>query len=192
MRGAPNACKWLEGAAVGVLVAGTAWLGSLVRHNGAEHGGGQAVGRVSAPSAVPAADAAGRPRPVDLAGRSRPVLLLVLSTECPFCAENMTAWKRLVSEWRTLPGEADVLALSIGTTQQTEAYLRDHGLDLEYRTVTPAVLPLIGATGYPTTAVYLPADRSLAVWPGMLREGDLAAVLALAPALHESLAAGAP
>lgn len=183
--------RWLEGTAVIALLAGTAWLGSLVRHNYVAHGGaGQVAGRVSAPIEVPASDATGNPLPVRLSEQRQPVLVLVLSTQCPYCAENMEAWKRLVAAWRGAVPDGEVLALSIGSVAQTREYLDDHGLAVDFRTVDPAVLPLIGATGYPTTAVYVPADGSLAVWSGLLGEAEHEAVLGLVVASSVANASG--
>lgn len=180
-----------EYAAIAVLVAGTAWLGGLVRHNYVEHGASeQAAGRVAAPAALPAADASGDPVSVRLNEHEGPVLLLVLSTQCPFCEENMDSWRSLVNSWRAASPGAEVLALSIGTSEQTRTYLAAHRMDVPFHTITPAVLPLLGATGYPTTAVFVPADRSLAVWGGVLGEAERIAILGIVGSGLGSVAAG--
>ncbi|MFW6198873.1 MAG: hypothetical protein ACOC5E_03525, partial [Acidobacteriota bacterium] len=82
--------RWLELAAVVLLLVGSAWLGRLLVHNHVLHGDApEAPGLRFAPASVPAASLEGEAGELEIVGQERRLLLLVLSTDCPFCRQNM-------------------------------------------------------------------------------------------------------
>ena len=168
--------RLLELSTVAVLVAGSAWLGQLVHHNYVIHG--EPTEGALAPPDVPASSADGAVAPVNLAGRERPLLLLVMSTECGFCEANMPNWRQLAGGIGTAGDQApDLLVLSVSPADATEAYLQRHGLDLPFRVISPASLPLLGIEGYPGTVAFHPDDPTLRVWAGVLEAPHQEAIL---------------
>ncbi len=168
----PPAGKLLEYAVIGVLIAGTAWLGKLTYHNTVEHS--QTVQtRAVAPLEIPGASLDGTMTSLAVEGRQRALMLLVLSTECPFCEQNMPAWKRLVTE---LAAQADtgpeVVVLSVSPPEATRAFLAAHGVGARVVIVDRSVLRLLGLRGYPVTIAVQPGSRAMTAWSGVLNEAD--------------------
>jgi len=167
-----------ELTAIGLLLAGSAWLGQLVHHNYVVHSDAVVGANALAPGDLPAHDPAGTPASVQLAGRERPLLLLVLSTECGFCEANMPNWRSLADRIGEAGERApEVLVLTVSTATETRAYLKRHGLDLQFRVIAPSSLPLLGIEGYPGTVAFHPSDPSLKVWAGVLDDGQQEAVM---------------
>ena len=171
----------VEVAVVGVLLAGTIWLGQLLHHNYVTHDTVEASGLVVAPAVVPASTMSGRAAPVRVRDSAESSLLLVLSTECPFCEQNMPAWRALAAELsRRGPAAARPIVLSVSEPAATEEFLRRHGLDLPVRIVDRAALPLLGVTGFPATVGVDARTGAVAAWTGVLGAAAQEAVLAWA------------
>lgn len=169
-----------EVAMVLVLLAGTGYLAKQLHHNYVVHGPSVSEVR-TAPKAIPTRDGAGERAVLGIEHRDRPLMLLVLRTTCPFCEENMPNWDLLADEFATAGVEApELVVLSVSSPADTRAYLARHGLDVEARYIDPAVLPLLGLEGYPSTVAVDPQTRSLSVWDGVLQEGDQDAIRAWA------------
>lgn len=168
--------RWFEAGTLCVLLAGSAWLGQLMHHNYVVHDEGRSAPAL-APADVPALDGAGVPAAVVLADRARPLLMLVLSTECPFCEANMPNWKALAAQMER-EDAPELVVLSVSPAQATRAYLERHGLQVGFRVIDPSALELLGLEGYPSTVAFHPGDRRLRTWTGVLTEGDQRAVLA--------------
>ncbi len=169
----PAGSKWLEYGVIALLLAGTAWLGQLTYHNVVVHGRlTQAVPSV-APVELPVTTLTGQAVTLPLAGRDRAVVLLVLSTECPFCEQNMPEWRELAEAIGRLgPGAPELLALSVSPAEDTRRFLREHGVDVPAMLVDRAVLTLLGLPGYPSTVTVNPIDRAMAAYTGVLTSGD--------------------
>ena len=168
----------LELTTIGVLLAGSAWLGQLVHHNYVVHSDAVVGANALAPGDLPARDAAGATAPVQLAGRERPLLLLVLSTECGFCEANMPNWRSLADRIDAAGAQApELMVLSVSPVAETRAYLERHGVDLPFRLIAPSSLPLLGIDGYPGTVAFHPADPALRVWAGVLDQAQQEAVM---------------
>lgn len=178
----PRLHRFLEILVVAVLVAGTAWLGKLTYHNTVTHGAdAPRQGVQVAPVDIPAMSIGGQLVDLTIQGRERSLILLVLSTSCRYCEQNMPAWHRLVQEVRSLgPDAPELVALSVSTADETQAYLQDHGIDVPVLLIDPTVLTLLGLTGYPSTLTVERTTRSMATWSGVLEEGDHRALLSWA------------
>ena len=99
----PRLAKIAEVTTILALIAGTAWLGQLVRHNYVTHAESSgSAGPVTAPVDIPARTLGGVDAVLQVSGREAPLMLFVLSTTCPFCEQNM-------SEWRSLAARIDEL-----------------------------------------------------------------------------------
>lgn len=169
--------KIVEIVAVASLLAGTAWLGQMAHHNYLGHVDSLAETTL-APGDLPAADLAGQTAPVLLAGRERPLLLLVLSTDCPFCEANMPNWRALADQIARRGAEApELMVLSVSESGETRDYLARHGIDLPVRLISPSVLSLLGIPGYPGTVAFHPSSPALLAWTGVLEDGDQEAVM---------------
>ena len=179
----------VEALMVVALLAGTGWLGQLVQHNYVTHGEPEFDGVRFAPTTLPARSVDGEAAPV-LLGEDRPELLLVLSTTCAFCQENMPNWRLLTEELQALGAEAPrVTVLSVSPAADTREFLAEHGLDVPVRLIDRAVLELLGIGGYPTTVAVDAGTRSLAAWSGVLVPAKREVVLAWAGASMPSIAA---
>lgn len=179
-----NSARILEGVVVVTLLAGTAWLAQQVHHNYVVHPSTVAnEGVAVAPMAVPARSASGSVAPLAVRSVPRAQLLMVVSTDCPFCEKNMPEWKRLTESLNRL-GEtgATAVVLSVSGADETAAYLARHGVQAEVRLVDRAVLPLLGVSGYPSTVAVDPSTGAISAWTGVLGEADHEAIMAWAEA----------
>lgn len=178
----PNREQILEGLVVAALFVGTAWLGRQVHHNYVVHPRTVASAGVAvAPMAVPATTVAGEAAPLAIRDVPRARLLLVMSTDCPFCEENMPEWQHLTGALRAM-GDAHPapVVLSVSSGEETAAYLARHGLQAEVRLIDRAVLPLLGLTGYPATVAVDPSTGAISSWTGVLDDAEHQALLAWA------------
>jgi hypothetical protein len=73
----------------------------------------------------------------------------------------------------------------VSSATDTADYLERHGLEAEVRIVDPAVLPLLGVSGYPATVAIDPATGAISSWTGVLGEADHEALLAWSDARRE-------
>lgn len=173
-----RAARLLEYAAIGVLVAGTAWLGQLTYHNTVVHSR-TVESRAVAPVEIPGASLDGSLTSLAVEGRERPLMLFVLSTECPFCEQNMAGWRRLSAELSAQgEGAPEVVVLSVSPAAETRAYLEAHGVQARVVMVERSVLKLLGLTGYPSTVVIDGGSRDMTAWSGVLDEYDHRALMA--------------
>jgi len=175
-----NSARIIEGVVVVTLLAGTAWLARQVHHNYVVHPRSLASEGVAvAPMAVPARSASGGVAPLEIRSVPRAQVLLVVSTDCPFCEQNMPEWRKLTESLNGL-GEArpSVVVLSVSGAEETAAYLERHGLQAEFRLVDRAVLPLLGVTGYPSTVAVDPSTGAISSWTGVLGDADQQAIMA--------------
>lgn len=177
-----NSARIMEGVVVVTLLAGTAWLAQQVHHNYVVHPRSLASeGIAVAPMTVPARSASGSVAPLALRSVPRAQLLLVVSTDCPFCEQNMSEWRRLTDALSAL-GDARPVAvvLSVSGAEETLAYMARHGLQAEVRLIDRAVLPLLGVTGYPSTVAVDPSTGAISSWTGVLGDADHQAIMAWA------------
>ena len=175
-----NSARIVEGVVVVTLLAGTAWLAQQVHHNYVVHPRSLASEGVAvAPMTVPAKSASGGVAPLAIRSVSRAQVLLVMSTDCPFCEQNMPEWRRLTDSLKGL-GDArpTAVVLSVSGAEETAAYLERHGLQAEVRLVDRAVLPLLGINGYPSTGAVDPSTGAISSWTGILGEADHQAIMA--------------
>jgi len=165
-----------------VLLAGTAWLARQVHHNYVVHPRSVASEGVAvAPMTVPARSASGGVAPLAVRSVPRAQLLLVVSTDCPFCEQNMTEWRRLTGALSALGDHAPTaVVLSVSGAEATATYLERHGLRAEVRLIDRAVLPLLGVTGYPATVAVDPSTGAISSWTGVLGDADHQAIMAWA------------
>ena len=176
----PRNARIVEGVVVVTLLAGTAWLAQQMHHNYVVHPRSVASEGVAvAPMAVPARSVAGTVAPLEIRSVPRAQLLLVMSTDCPFCEQNMLEWRRLTE---ALDGLGDArptaVVLSVSGAEETAAYLKRHGLRAEVRLVDRAVLPLLGIAGYPSTVAVDPSTGAISSWTGILGDADHQAIMA--------------
>jgi hypothetical protein len=171
----------VELVVVGLLLVGTAWLGRLVQHNYVVHPSAVASSGIAvAPMAVPARLATGAEAALAVRAVSQAQVLLVVSTDCPYCEQNMPEWKRLAATFDALGANGPrPVILSVSGAEETATYLQRHGLEAEVRLVDRAVLPV---TGYPATVAVDPSTGAISAWTGVLSEGDHQAVAAWAEA----------
>jgi hypothetical protein len=168
-----------EALTVAALLAGTAWLGQQVHHNYVTHPGALArAGVAVAPMTVPATTTTGAAADLSVRAVPQARVLFVVSTDCPFCEQNMPEWLRLAASLREMGSAPRPVVLSVSSAEETEAYLARHGLDADVRLVDSAVLPLLGVTGYPSTVAIDPGTGAISSWTGVLSEGDHQALLA--------------
>jgi hypothetical protein len=170
--------RWIEIGTLCVLLAGSAWLGQLVHHNYVVHADGGS-GPMLAPAHVPAVDGDGVAAPLVLVERSRPLLMLVMSTECPYCEANMPNWRSLAERIDDTDGP-EIVVLSVSDAAATRAFLERHGLEVPFRVIDSSALELLGIDGYPGTVAFHPEDRVLRDWAGVLDDADQEAVAAWA------------
>ncbi len=178
----PTRAQILEGVVVVVLLVGTAWLGRQVHHNYVEHPRTVAsVGVAVAPMTVPATTIAGDAASLAIRDVPRARMLLVMSTDCQFCEENMPEWQFLTDALRAMGDKHPApVVLSVSGADETAAYLARHGLQAEVRLVDRAVLPLLGLTGYPATVAVDPSTGAISSWTGVLDDAEHQALLAWA------------
>jgi len=164
------------------LLAGTAWLAQQVHHNYVVHPRTVASEGVAvAPMTVPARSATGGVAPLAVRAVPRAQLLLVVSTDCPFCEQNMSEWRRLTDALDALGDtRPTAVVLSVSGPEETAAYLERHGLEAEVRLIDRAVLPLLGVTGYPSTVAVDPSTGAISSWTGVLGDADHQAIMAWA------------
>ena len=174
----PRLAKIAEVTTILALIAGTAWLGQLVRHNYVTHAESSgSAGPVTAPVDIPARTLGGVDAVLQVSGREAPLMLFVLSTTCPFCEQNMSEWRSLAARIDELgPRAPEIYVLSVSAARETRDFLAMHELDLPVRLVDPAVLPLLGLSGYPSTLGIDPVTRGIAAWSGVLNIADQAVV----------------
>ena len=177
-----NSARIVEGVVVVALLAGTGWLAQQVHHNYVVHPRSVASEGVAvAPITVPARSPSGAAAPVTVRSVSRARVLLVVSTDCPFCEQNMTEWRRLAEELSRLGDSGpQAVVLSVSDAEETSAYLARHGLQAEVRLIDRAVLPLLGVGGYPATVAVDPSTGAIASWTGVLGDADHSAIMAWA------------
>lgn len=179
-----NSARIVEGVVVVALLAGTAWLAQQVHHNYVVHPRSVASEGVAiAPMAVPARSASGAVAPLAVRAVPRAHLLLVMSTDCPFCEQNMSEWRRLTEALNALGDDRPTaVVLSVSGAAETVAYMARHGLQAEVRLVDRAVLPLLGVSGYPSTVAVDPSTGAISSWTGVLGDADHQAIMAWADA----------
>ncbi len=174
----PKFAKIAEVGFVLVLIAGTAWLGKLVRHNYVTHGQASRIdGSVTAPVDIPGRTLDGDDVALQVSNRERPLMLFVLSTTCPFCEQNMPEWRSLAARVAELgAGAPEIYVLSVNNARDTSDFLLANDLDLPVHLVDAAVLPLLGLSVYPGTLGIDPVTRGIAAWTGVLNDADQAVV----------------
>ena len=152
-------------------------MGQLMVHNHITHREtAQAPGARFAPASVEGMDLDGGPGGLErlpLRGRNRAVMLLVLSTECQFCEQNMPNWRRLVDEVASLGADApEIVALSVSPAADTRDYLQRHGVDVRTMLIEVEALRTLGLSGYPGTVTVVPETREMLPREGVLSETE--------------------
>ena len=183
---ANQAIKWIpEIGVVVLLVVGSFWLGQIALHNHVTHP--EELRRAAEPRFAPVRISArtldGAAGDLRIHDRQRPLLLLVLSTDCPFCKQNMPNWRRIVQQVEALGETApEVLVLSVSSSQETSSYLTAHGIDVPALLIERSELGSLDLTGFPSTVAIVPAARSVQSWPGVLNDVAQETILAWAEA----------
>lgn len=168
-------------AVVVVLLAGSFWLGQLVVHNHQTHQSPPRAPLALVPDAVDTTDLEGTAAPLATRDVERPTLLLVFSTECPFCERNMPEWRSLVGSLRELGAEGpDIIALSLSSAADSTEFLSAHGVEVPVRLIDDDALEDLGLMGTPATVGVRPGAATLDTWIGLLGESGGTEVLAWA------------
>jgi hypothetical protein len=125
---------------------------------------------------VPAASLEGEAGGLRLGGEGEPVIVFALSPECPFCAQNMSRWRRFTEAIGPATNVAKVVVLSTGEPTQAHRFLAEHDLDAPLWTIDESALELLGVPAVPATIVVDPDRGRVCRWIGVLDddlEGDL-------------------
>ena len=152
----------------------SAYAGRLAYHNHFQHAalGGQPLVPHAPELVVGRSVTDGRREPLVLTEVGLPTLLLVVSAECPYCAENMPRWARLLETLDREPSaNLDVIALSTSGSEQTAAYLAEHGIaPARVLLIDRRELAGLGLRGVPGTVAVTPGSPTLRSWAGVLSD----------------------
>lgn len=129
-----------------------------------------AIGDVVEPFA--ARDLAGGQRTLDPKGGDRDTLLLVFTTSCPACQENIPSWVEL---WERYQRDYEIVGVSVDEPEATVDYVARNLLPF------PVVVPddsegfprRYGIPGVPHTLWLSPEGRVREVWGGILGPDQL-------------------
>ena len=167
----PRLAKIAEVTTILALIAGTAWLGQLVQHNYVTHAESSgSAGPGTAPVDIPARTLGGVDAVLQVSGCEAPLMLFVLSTTCPFCEQKHVGMAEPGSHGSTssVRERRRSMCCRSARARETRDFLAMHELDLPVRLVDPAVLPLLGLSGYPSTLGIDPVTRGIAAWSGCI------------------------
>ncbi|MGD8866824.1 MAG: hypothetical protein PVI01_04325 [Gemmatimonadales bacterium] len=132
---------------------------------------------VGALVSVPTVNLEGEAEGLRLGGDGESVIVFALSPECPFCAQNMSRWRRLIEAVGPDTSVARFVVLSTGEPSQARRFLTEHDLDAPLWTIDEPTLELLGVPAVPATIVVDSSNRRVLRWIGVLDddlEGDLA------------------
>jgi len=105
-------------------------------------------------------------------GRERETLLLVFTTTCPACRENLPRW---VDLWQRFQDRYDVVGVAIDGAEATRAYVREHSLPFPvFLPEEPEEFPRrYGIPGVPQTLLVGTDGRVEAARLGSIADGFL-------------------
>lgn len=173
-----------------LLLLASAYAGRLAYHNHFQHAAlGEQPLVAHAPELVVGRSVTdGRREPLVLTEIGLPTLLLVVSAECPYCAENMPRWARLLEALDREPSaNLDVIALSTSGSEETAAYLAEHGIaPARVLLIDRRELAGLGLRGVPGTVAVTPGSPTLRSWAGVLSDKDVDSIVAWALASQET------
>ena len=174
--------RTLELFVVAILCAGSLWLGKLLYHNYWEHPRNEAA---SAPNVAPdllvGRSTDGEVAVVRLTEPGEPTLLLMLSTECPYCEQTLPMWREILDA-ADRAGRQGIRTMVLSTSPPTDTlqYLEANGLGVSSTLlIGREELAALGASGVPTTALVRPADRTFRRWTGVLDGSEVEEIIAL-------------
>lgn len=108
-----------------------------------------------------------------IAARDETLLLLFLKSDCPFCAQNMPNWRRLVASARAQNSDLTVLALSLSSMSATLSYMQQYDLRAPVRLVDRQYAAEMGLAAVPATVLIPPRATNVYSWTGVLSLEDL-------------------
>lgn len=105
---------------------------------------------------------------------AKPLLLFLLSTDCPYCAETSVAWRDLATRVRDAQvAPAQPYVLSISSVTNTRSFLREYGLaGIPVFYVDDAALGSLGVRAIPSTILHQQRGDAH-YWDGVLSTHDV-------------------